>query len=86
MNFIPPSQFDAKLFLLASKLELEVIHVVTLFLDCLHSFDPKKVHMMLALMLDPRFKDLSILSNYARIENIIIATIQDMILKTLIPL
>jgi hypothetical protein len=81
MNFIPPSQFDANLFLLANKMQLEVTCVFTLFLDHLHSFDPKKVHMMLALVLDPRFKDLSILSNYVGIEKVTIATIQDMILK-----
>ncbi len=32
------------------------------FLDCLHEFDPKKTHIMLALMIEPRFKD--IVSNY----------------------
>jgi hypothetical protein len=67
MNFIPPSQFDAKLFLLASKMQFEITHVLTLFLDCLNPFDPKKIHMMLVLMLDPRFKDISILSNFVEI-------------------
>ncbi len=37
--------------------------MLILFLDYLHPFDPKKIHMMLALMLDHRFKDLSILNN-----------------------
>jgi len=31
--------------------------VLVPFLDCLHQFDPKQVHMMLALMFDPKFKD-----------------------------
>ncbi len=34
------------------------------FLDCLHEFDPKNAHMMLALMFEPRFKDLFIMNNY----------------------
>jgi hypothetical protein len=47
--------------------------------NCLYQFYPKKVHMMLALMFDPRFKDLFILdlfilSRHARIEKITITT------------
>ncbi len=54
------------------------------FLDCLHEFGPKKTHMMLALMLDLRFKDLSIVSNYVGRD---VATIAVMRYdsKTLIP-
>jgi len=46
MNFIPPFQFDAKFLFLISNMQLEVICVFAPFLDCLHQFDPKKVHMM----------------------------------------
>jgi hypothetical protein len=70
MNFIPPFQFDAELLLLTSKMQLEVTHVLVPFLNCLYQFYPKKVHMMLALMFDLRFKDLFILSSYVRIEKI----------------
>jgi hypothetical protein len=55
MNSILPFQFDAKLLLLASRMQLEVIRVLASFLDYLHQFDPKT--MMLALMLNPIFKD-----------------------------
>jgi hypothetical protein len=41
MNFIPTSQFDAKLLLLASKMQLEVTCVLVSFLDCLHQLIPK---------------------------------------------
>jgi hypothetical protein len=34
------------------------------FLYCLHEFDPKKAHMILALMFRLIFKDLYIVSNY----------------------
>jgi hypothetical protein len=64
MNSIPPSQFDAKLLLLTSRMQLEVTCVLVPFLDYLHQFDIKKVHMALAIMFDPRFKDLSIMNNY----------------------
>jgi len=64
MNYIPTSQFDTKLLLLTNRMWLEVNHVLAPFLDCLHEFDPKKAHMMLTLMLDPWFKDLSIINNY----------------------
>jgi hypothetical protein len=44
---------------------------------------PKKIHMMLALMFDPKIKDLFILNNYVRIEKAtIVATRYDF--KTLI--
>jgi len=48
-------------------LGLEVIHVLTPFMECLHEFDLKKNHMILVLMLDPRFKDFYLLSNYVGI-------------------
>jgi hypothetical protein len=39
MNYIPPFQFDAKLLLLASRMQLEMICVLIPFFDCLHQFD-----------------------------------------------
>jgi hypothetical protein len=41
MSFIPTSLFDAKLFLLAHMMQLEVICVLPPFLDYLHQFDPQ---------------------------------------------
>jgi hypothetical protein len=43
-----------------------------LFLSCLHEFDPKKIHMMLTLMLYLQFKDVSIVSNFVGKEVFII--------------
>jgi len=68
MSSILASQFDTKLLLLASKMQLEVTCVLVSFLDCLHQFDPKNLHMMLVLMFDPKFNDIFILSNYVRIK------------------
>jgi hypothetical protein len=59
-------QKQAKLFLLASRMQLKVKHVLVPFLDCLHEFDPKRAHMMLILMFDLKFKGLSIVNNYAK--------------------
>jgi len=59
MSFIPSSQFDVELFLLASRMFIP-------FLDCSHGFDPTRAHMMLVLMLDLKFKGLSIVNNYVK--------------------
>jgi len=83
MNSILPFQIDAKLFLLTRRMQLEVTHVHSSFLDCLHQFDPKT--MMLALMLNPIFKDLSILNNYVGLEKTTIAATKYNS-ETLIPL
>jgi hypothetical protein len=40
----------------------------------MHQFDPKKGHMMLALLFDLKFKDVFILNNYVGIEKGTIAT------------
>ncbi len=64
MNFIPTSQFDAKLFLSMNRMWLGITHVVAAFLNCLHEFDPKITHMMLVLMFNPMFMDLFIVINY----------------------
>jgi hypothetical protein len=42
MNSILPFQFDAKLLLLVSRMQLEVTSVLASFLDCLHQFDSKQ--------------------------------------------
>jgi hypothetical protein len=42
MNSILPFQFDAKLLLLVSRMQLEIISVLASVLDCLHQFDPKQ--------------------------------------------
>jgi len=47
---------------------LEIIHALAPFLDYFKKLIQKKNHMMLALMLDPRFKDIFILNNYVGIE------------------
>jgi hypothetical protein len=55
------------------------------FLDCLHEFDPKKAHMILALMFGPRLKALYIMNNYVgRDMATIVITRYDS--KTFIPL
>jgi hypothetical protein len=66
-------------------MQLKVTRVLVPFLNCLYQFYPKKAHMMLTLMFDPRFKDLFILSNYGKIKKITIATTRYNF-ETLIPL
>jgi hypothetical protein len=55
-------------------MQLEVSCALTPFLDYMHQFDPKKAHMMLVLLFDPRFKDIFILNNYVGIEKGTLAT------------
>ncbi len=85
MNFIPPFQFDVELLLWISKMQLKITWVLVPFLNCLYQFYPKKTHMMLAIMFDPTFKDIFILSNYVRIGKITTATTRYNF-ETLIPL
>ncbi len=59
----PPFQCDAKLFL-TRMIWLKVTFVLDSFFDYLYVFDPKKVHMMLALMFDLIFENLFIVNNY----------------------
>jgi len=49
---------------LASNIRLEVFGVLDSFLSFMKTCDEKKTHDMLALMFDPRFKSLCVLSSY----------------------
>jgi hypothetical protein len=53
-----------ELFLLASNIRKEVINVLGSFLSFLNKYEYKKVHNMIFLMLDPRFKSLRIVSSF----------------------
>jgi hypothetical protein len=55
-------------------MQLEIIGVLVPFQIVCISFIQKKVHMMLALMFDPRFKDLFIFSSHVIIEKITTTT------------
>jgi hypothetical protein len=55
--------FD-ELFLLASKIKREVINVLDFFISFLKKYENRKVHNMIFLMLDPRFKSLRIVSSF----------------------
>jgi hypothetical protein len=84
MSSIPTFKFDTKLFLLTSRMRLKVNCVFAPFWIVNMNLIQKKTHMMLALMLDPMFKDLSIVNNYVGRDMPTIATTRyDS--KTLIP-
>jgi hypothetical protein len=53
-----------ELICLVSKIRKEVCRVLDIFLSFLKKFDEKKTHNMLALMLDPRFKSLHLVSSF----------------------
>jgi hypothetical protein len=53
-----------ELSLLAFNIRREVINVLDSFLSFLKKYEIKKVHNMISLMLDPRFKSLHIVSSF----------------------
>jgi len=53
-----------ELFLLASNIRKEVINVLDSFLSFLKEYGYKKVHNMIFLMLDSRFKSFRIVSSF----------------------
>jgi hypothetical protein len=53
-----------ELSLLAFNIRREVINVLDFFLSFLKKYENKKVHNMISLMLDPRFKNLCIISSF----------------------
>jgi len=55
------SSVTPKLICLACNIRKEVCEVLDNFLSFLNKFDERKAHNMLALMLDPRFKNLHLI-------------------------
>jgi hypothetical protein len=53
-----------ELSLLAFNIKKELINVLIFFLSFLKKYENKKVHNMISLMLDPRFKSFCILSSF----------------------
>jgi hypothetical protein len=74
MNFIFQSQFDEKLLLLTSRMQLEIFVCLVHFWIAYINLIQKEVHMMWVLMFDFRFKNIFIMNNYVGIEKAIIAT------------
>ncbi len=53
-----------ELDLLASNIKRDVYNVLDVFLSFLKKFDERKTYNLLALMLDPRYKNLVIVSTF----------------------
>jgi hypothetical protein len=53
-----------ELSLLASNIRREVINVLDFFFSFLKVYDKRKTHYMIFLMLDPRYKNLRIISSF----------------------
>jgi hypothetical protein len=74
-----------ELSLLASNIRREVINVLNSFLSCLKKYENKKVHNMISLMLDIRFKSLHIVSSFVgREQGVVLVEKYDR--KTLYPM
>jgi replication-associated recombination protein RarA len=71
MSFPRPTNMPMLIIKVNISLQLMGIKVTQsaiLFLDSIHQFDQKKVHMMLVLMFDPKFKNIFVVNNYVRKE------------------
>ncbi len=55
---------DVELIKLTINIKRQVILVLDPFLCFLQKFEPKKTHNMLCLMLDPRYKNLHLISSF----------------------
>jgi len=58
------SCLDNELTLLSSNVKKHVYGVLDFFLSFLTKYEEKKTHNMISLMLDPRFKNLCIISSF----------------------
>ncbi|KAJ7552447.1 hypothetical protein O6H91_06G055400 [Diphasiastrum complanatum] len=77
--------FDAELELLNAHMKNEMVGVLEPFLSCLVSFSARKAHNILALMLDPHFKGLSLVRDYVG-RDAAIQIVGEYDVKVLIPL
>jgi hypothetical protein len=57
-------EIDQKLKILYGRMVIEVINVLCCFLGYAKTFSQEKVHMMLALMLDPCFKGMDYIMDH----------------------
>ena len=60
----PRLDFDTKLLLLCARMHNQVVRILSPFLSFMHSYKPASAHNMLALMLDPRHKELALMGSY----------------------
>lgn len=59
-----PDLFDDEFLVFQSHIRDEVIVVLEPFLKFVVSYDPSKAHNILSLMLDPRFKEMKLVTDY----------------------
>ncbi len=65
VDVVKNMDMDTKVKQFGVNMQEQVIIVCRPFLDFMDSFKFAKTHNMLAFMLDPKFKDLSLVGNYA---------------------
>ena len=56
--------FDSKLLMLTARMREQVVRVLAPFLSFMRVYNPSSAHNMLALMLDPRHKELALVGSY----------------------
>jgi hypothetical protein len=78
-------EFEYELEILYRRMASEVATVLQPFLSFARTFDAGKAHNMLALMLDPRFKDLEVILNYVG-HDVVKQVVDEYDSKVLVPL
>jgi hypothetical protein len=74
-----------ELSLLASNIRREIINMLDSFHSLLKKYENKKIHNMISLILDPRFKSLCIISSFVGREQHV-ALVEEYDLKSLHPM
>jgi hypothetical protein len=74
-----------ELSLMASNIRREVINVLDSFFSFLKKYENRKTHNMISLMLDPKFKNLHIVSSFVGREQGV-AVVEEYDKKTLYPM
>ncbi len=64
VNALQCGEFDQEIEILYGRMVIEVIDVLRHFLGYANTFSQEKVHMMLALMLDPCFKGMDYIMDH----------------------
>ncbi len=69
-DFGETQDFDGELQTLKVHMQKQVVAIIESFLSFLLSFQPYKIHNMLALMLDPQYKGLGLAIQYVGKEQV----------------
>jgi hypothetical protein len=68
--------FDHELKEFKVRMKLHILEVFSPLISFLDAYDRKKGHNMLALMFDPRFKSMKLITNFWGHENVVVIIVE----------